>query len=78
MWLEQDDQLKKDFTFNSFSEAFAFLVQVALLSEKNNHHPEIHFTFKKVTITLTTHDDGNVVTQKDRAMAKEIEKIISN
>lgn len=64
-WRHEDDALKAEFKFKDFTEAWAFLSKVALITEKHDHHAEIHNVYNRVTLTLTTHDAGNKVTQKD-------------
>ena len=76
MWTETDNQLVRDFTFANFSEAFAFMTRVALLAEKADHHPWWSNVYNKVTIKLTTHDAGNTITDKDRKLAKAIDKLL--
>ena len=66
MWMEENNQLKASFTFKDFSEAFAFMTRVAILSEKMDHHPTWTNTYNKVDIALSTHDAGNTITEKDR------------
>lgn len=73
MWQETSHSLEKTFTFPDFIEALSFIVKVGFLSEKMNHHPTITNTFNTVTLTLTTHDAGNIVTEKDREMADIID-----
>ena len=75
MWREEKNRLQAAFKFSDFTEAFAFMTQVAFLAEKNNHHPTWTNTWNTVEIQLTTHDAGNTVTDKDRNMADEIDKI---
>jgi len=75
MWKEQNDTLYKKFEFKNFSEAFAFMARVALEAEKMDHHPLWTNVYNKVEIWLNTHDAGDVVTEKDRALAKEIDAI---
>jgi len=75
MWQEIDNQLKAKFIFKDFVQAFGFMMQVALLAEKHNHHPWWANVYNQVEISLTTHDAGNVVTEKDRTLAKEITEI---
>ena len=48
----------------------------ALLAEKENHHPEIYNIYNIVEIRLQTHDAGNKITEKDRNLAAEIDKLI--
>ncbi|MNY72321.1 putative pterin-4-alpha-carbinolamine dehydratase [compost metagenome] len=52
------------------------MLKVAFLAEKNNHHPRWTNEWNKVEIWLSTHDAGDVVTEKDRNLAKEIDKIL--
>ena len=75
MWQEQDNQLTRDFTFADFSEAFAFMTRVALIAEKMDHHPWWSNVYNQVTIKLSTHDAGNMVTDKDRKLAAAIDKV---
>jgi 4a-hydroxytetrahydrobiopterin dehydratase len=72
-WAIQEDSIKKTFTFKDFIEAFAFLSKVAIISEKQNHHPDWSGVYNKVVIQLSTHDAGGV-TEKDILFAKTIEK----
>jgi len=76
MWEERDNALHGDFVFGDFIQAFGFMTQVAILAEKQNHHPEWSNVYNKVHIKLTTHDAGNVVTDKDRHLAEAIEKLV--
>ena len=73
MWIEENNQLKNTFEFDNFIEAFGFMTKVAFYAEKLNHHPEWSNVYNKVTIKLTTHDAGNIVTEKDRELAKLID-----
>ncbi|MEQ7798734.1 4a-hydroxytetrahydrobiopterin dehydratase [Pedobacter sp. ASV1-7] len=75
-WEEIDKKLYKAVIFKDFQEAFSFMLKVAFLAEKNNHHPKWINEWNKVEIWLSTHDAGNVVTEKDRNLAKEIDKIL--
>lgn len=75
-WLTLDNKLTKEFVFDDFIQAFAFLSKVALLAEKHNHHPEIFNVYNKVKLSLQTHDAGNSITQKDFDLAAEIDKVV--
>ncbi len=74
-WIEKNNKLTQTFEFRNFSEAWAFMSRVALAAEKMNHHPEWNNVYDKVEITLSTHDAGNTVTEKDRKLADAIDKI---
>jgi 4a-hydroxytetrahydrobiopterin dehydratase len=76
MWIEEDNKLKRNFTFQDFSEAFAFMTRVAILAEKQNHHPYWSNVYNKVSIELNTHDAGNIVTEKDYTLAKAIDSLL--
>lgn len=76
MWQENNNQLYRKFQFRDFSEAFAFMTRVALEAEKMNHHPDWRNVWNTVEIWLSTHDAGNIVTQKDHALAKRIDAIL--
>jgi len=75
MWVEKDNALVANLLFRDFADAFAFMTEVAALAEARNHHPEWHNVYNRLTIRLTTHDAGNTVTDKDRALAAEIERL---
>ena len=76
MWTEQNNQLFRKFEFKDFSEAFAFMTRVALLAEQQNHHPYWINVWNKVEIYLSTHDAGNIVTERDRKLAAAIDKLL--
>ena len=76
MWTEKDNKLTRSFTFDNFVEAFAFMAKVALIAEKMNHHPLWTNVYNKVDISLSTHDEGDKVTVKDRKLAAEIDKLV--
>ena len=75
MWTEEENQLKRSFTFKDFSEAFAFMTRVAFLAEAQQHHPNWSNVYNRVDIVLTTHDAGNVVTEKELKVAKAIDQL---
>ncbi len=73
MWTEENNSLKKKFKFKDFSEAFAFMTRVALIAEKMDHHPLWTNVYNQVEIWLSTHDAGDIVTEKDRKLSKKID-----
>ncbi|MGA9212887.1 4a-hydroxytetrahydrobiopterin dehydratase [Kaistella sp.] len=77
MWKETDGKLQQTFKFKDFSEAFAFMTRVALVAESQQHHPEWFNAYNKVTISLCTHDAGDIITEKDYKLAQAIDKIIA-
>ena len=75
MFRELDNTLQLRLQFVDFVAAFDFMTEVAALAEAHQHHPEWRNVYNLVEIALTTHDAGNVVTEKDRALAQAIEQL---
>lgn len=75
-WVENDNKLCRTFRFADFSAAFAFMTRVAMLAEKQNHHPDWTNVWNTVHIRLNTHDAGGVVTDKDRKLAAAIDLLL--
>lgn len=69
------DAIARKLQFANFSEAFAFMAQVALLAEKHDHHPEWSNVYNRVEIELTTHDAGGL-SSRDIEMAKAIDALV--
>jgi ribonuclease HI/pterin-4a-carbinolamine dehydratase len=76
MWQEENNKLYKKFEFKDFTEAFDFMHKIAALAERQNHHPTIKNTYNQVEIWLSTHSAGDMVTEKDEALAKLIDQLI--
>lgn len=74
-WTFDHDNLSTLYTFKNFVEAFGFISTVAIEMERANHHATITNTYNKVHITMTTHDAGNQVTEKDTQLAETISKL---
>ena len=75
-WKEEDNTLTRSFKFKNFIEAWSFMTKVAMVAEKMNHHPVWSNVYNTVNITLTTHDKGNTITDKDRELAKRIDELV--
>ena len=75
-WTRSAGTISKPFTFADFNEAWGFMCRVALLAEKQDHHPEWRNTWNKVEITLSTHDVGGL-SDRDLTLAKAIEQILA-
>ena len=76
-WKEQNDKLTRKFEFNDFSEAFAFMTRVAIEAERMGHHPDWNNVYNTVEINLSTHDDGDKVTDQDRKLAERIDGLLA-
>ena len=75
-WNETPAHLEREFQFADFREAMAFLNRVAEVAEAHGHHPEIFNVYGTVRLTLTTHDAGNTVTDKDHQLASAIDTVV--
>lgn len=69
-WKEENNKLTKTFIFKTFVEAIAWMVKASFEIEKLNHHPEWSNVYNKVHVSLTTHDKGNTITEKDKQLAE--------
>jgi 4a-hydroxytetrahydrobiopterin dehydratase len=72
-WRLHADTIKKEYQFPSFPKAIKFVNKVAEISEQADHHPDILICFRKVTLSLSTHDEGGI-TQKDFKLAEQLEE----
>lgn len=75
MFTEKENHLHASLKFKDFAAAWAFMTEVALIAEKMDHHPDWSNVWNRVDIKLQTHSAGNIVTEKDRKLAKTIEEI---
>jgi 4a-hydroxytetrahydrobiopterin dehydratase len=75
-WTEVDgrDAIVKTFTFEDFNQAFGFMTRAALHAEKMDHHPEWFNVYRKVEVTLSTHDAGGV-TELDITLAAAMDRV---
>lgn len=74
-WKRLGNEITRTIQFNNFREAMAFVVHVALLAERMNHHPYIAIHYKTVVLNLSTHSEGGI-TEKDFALAQSIDNIV--
>jgi 4a-hydroxytetrahydrobiopterin dehydratase len=68
------EAIARTFIFKDFNQAFGFMTSVALVAEKNDHHPEWRNVYKTVEVVLATHDAGGV-TGLDIELAKAMNAI---
>ena len=67
-WTLDGDAIRKQYTFEDFLQAIAFVNRIAPEAERADHHPDILINYKRVTLTYSTHDEGGL-TEKDFAGA---------
>lgn len=73
-WSGDSAAIATSLVFDTYEAGVAFAVQVALLAQRMDHHPDILIGWRRVTITYTTHDAGGV-TGRDLAAARAVEAI---
>ena len=69
-WTKRGKTIRRTFEFEGFLNSIAFVNRIARRAQKLNHHPDIDIRFNKVTLTLTTHDQGGI-TKKDFTLAQQ-------
>lgn len=74
-WAYADGTITKTYQLPTYMEGLGFATAVGAIAEGLNHHPDLVIGYKKVTVTFTTHDSGNVVTENDVEAAKRIEAL---
>jgi 4a-hydroxytetrahydrobiopterin dehydratase len=73
-WTHVGDSIRKNFTFDGFSDAIHFVDRIAQLAEKADHHPDIDIRYNAVTLTLSTHSAGGL-TNRDFDLASSIDAV---
>ena len=75
-WVEIDGKLCKDFKFSDFSQSLEFINKISNIFESENHHPEINWIYNKITLSLSTHDAGDIITDKDIRLSQLIDEVL--
>ena len=74
-WKRRGTIITRTFVFKDFPAAIKFVNKVAVLAEKAWHHPDIDIRWNKVTLALTTHDEGGL-TEQDFALARKFDRLV--
>jgi 4a-hydroxytetrahydrobiopterin dehydratase len=70
-------KLRKTFSFKGFMKTMSFVNAVAWEANRIMHHPDMEVSFNKCVINITTHDDGNILSEKDFLLATNIETLLN-
>lgn len=73
-WEQKGDEIRRTLTFKDFNAAIAFVNRLAAEAASANHHPDIDIRYNKVTIALTTHDEGGI-SSKDIELAEALDRL---
>ncbi len=74
-WTEVDNTLCKTFEFETFEAAIEWMNKASIIISRHDHHPTWTNTYNKVHVQLSTHDAGNIVTEKDRILAEALDGV---
>lgn len=75
LWNEVEGKLERKFEFKDFLHALDFINNISQICESEEHHPEINWIYNKITIKLSTHDMGDIITEKDIKLAELIDEV---
>jgi len=73
-WVRKDNKITKEFELENFLNVVHFINDLAPFFEENDHHPDMHISYKKIQFELTRYDIGGKITDKDFLIATEIEQ----
>jgi len=73
-WSERGQTILRIYKFEGFLQSIDFVNRVARKAQKINHHPDIDIRFNKVTLKLSTHDEGGI-TKKDFSLARQCDEV---
>jgi 4a-hydroxytetrahydrobiopterin dehydratase len=72
--LQKRSVLSKEFIFDKHVDGLIFIARITVHAQVQNHHPDLEYSYKKVTVTLTTHE-AKGITELDIEFAKKIQKL---
>lgn len=75
-WSKRAKTIRRTFQFEGFLNALSFVNRIAKKAQRINHHPDIDIRFNKVTLKLTTHDEGGL-SKKDFSLARQCDKVFA-
>ena len=77
MWTSKNNTLMRTVVCTNFMEAVQHINDIAALAEAQGHHPNLTLRdYRYLDISLTTHDSGNTITDKDRTLADAIDRLL--
>ena len=73
-WSREGDSLTREFKFKDFVGSIDFVNRLVEPAEEMNHHPDLAFSWNKVTVSLSTHSEGGI-TESDFELARKIDSL---
>lgn len=77
-WVISSSRLEKTYKFANFEAAMLFMQQAAVIISALDHHPTWANTYNRIHVSLSTHDAGNTVTEKDWELARALDDLYQN
>lgn len=74
-WVFSDGHLRLDKNYNNYLETFSRATQIALISEKLDHHPTLIVDYNKLVVKIKTHC-GNGITSKDFEFVRQVNRLL--
>jgi 4a-hydroxytetrahydrobiopterin dehydratase len=64
-WTIVDNKLQRQFAFRDFHETIEFVNALAFMVHREDHHPNLHVSYRHCMAAWTTHSAGNRVSEND-------------
>jgi 4a-hydroxytetrahydrobiopterin dehydratase len=74
-WSLDGDRLTRAYRLDSHFAATAMVVHIAQVQEELDHHSDLTLGYNTVTLAVSTHSAGGVVTEKDVELARRVEDL---
>lgn len=75
-WVVTEKCLERTFEFKTYTKTMSFVNAVAWVANKQNHHPDMLVSYNRCVVKITTHDEGNKVTDKDYLLAAAVDLLL--
>lgn len=73
-WKLTTERIEREFKLHDFAQAMAFANKIADIAEQENHHPDLHISYGKLRVELTTHAIAGL-SINDFVLAAKINKL---
>jgi pterin-4a-carbinolamine dehydratase len=74
-WHVADGLLRRTYRTKDWKGALMVAMTIGHLAEAAWHHPDLHLSYDKVGVSLSTHSAGGI-TEKDFSLAAKIEAVV--
>jgi 4a-hydroxytetrahydrobiopterin dehydratase len=74
--VEDGSRLEKEFATQNFRDTMAFASRIAEIAEREDHHPDLHLSYRRLGVVLTTHSVGGL-SRNDFILAAKIDQAYS-